>query len=418
MINKFKEFLAKLRMKFGSKKPQVQKEFEDQNLSENTSQIPLPPTELTSIVDISDMPEVEKMTSTNIKITRQKKLKDIAISSLNKFVQLIQIIWAKITKNKNFKSGAANAIKFSQLLDNLLSAQYRSYIHRFSLIAFSFLFAYSVGKVTAIILRGKPEFESTKTTEREEFKPAFDVNSLAQVRSSNPFKTNVAGEKPKLADTKCDKAQQKSTLPIKLMNSVVLQDEVKSIASVQVRTDRLLKEVRVGDQIDQLAKVFKIQRLSLIVRNLETGVCESVDSDALKQIGPKINVMSPADSKTFKAQKKKMQGIDNQGNNFTISKKLLSEKMKDIGTILTQAEAIKLQNPDGTIAFKMTNIEPGSIYTFLGMENDDVITSINGRPITDINDIMNMFGKIESVSKLQLGIKRSGEDTQLDYTMK
>lgn len=409
MINKIKDFLAKMRRQKNNNEDLADRDDQlemEQDLS----------SEKTGFISVNPKQEIEDSNDFNGETTPLSKpnFKSRFEGSFDQFKNKFSSL-----KTSSKSSGTSvSLVKISKFLMSLLSPESREYIHRLSLITFSLLLAYSMGKITALLLKGKPQFESTKVTEIEDFKSDFNVQSLTQVKTANPFKTNVIGEKPKLADSKCEKANQRTSLPLKLMNSIVLQDEVKSIASVQVRSDRTLKEVRIGDNIDQMAKVFKIDRLSLVIKNLETGACESVESDSLKNLRQTISVMSPQDSKVFKDQQKKMQGIDNQGNKFTISKKLLSEKMKDIGTILTQAEAIKVQNPDGTLSFKITNIEPGSIYSFIGIEDQDMISSINGRPITDINDIMNMFGNIESVSQLQLGVRRGGEEVQLDYNMK
>ena len=113
-----------------------------------------------------------------------------------------------------------------------------------------------------------------------------------------------------------------------------------------------------------------------------------------------------------------MAGIENEGNKYIISKALIDEKLKDISSILTQARAIKIQNPDGTMAFKLTEMDPQGIFSYLGLQDQDTITSINGKPIYDMNEVMGLFAKIKNLDKLQLGIKREGSDSLLDYNIK
>jgi type II secretory pathway component PulC len=127
--------------------------------------------------------------------------------------------------------------------------------------------------------------------------------------------------------------------------------------------------------------------------------------------------MTPTQANQFKAQQK-IKGIENQGNKYIISKELLDEKLKDIAGVLSEARAVKIQNPDGTLSFKMTEIEAGGIFSYLGIQNEDIITSINGKPITDLNEIMALFGRIKNIDQLQLGVRRDGEDNQMDYQMK
>jgi type II secretion system protein C len=278
---------------------------------------------------------------------------------------------------------------------------------------------YTIGKLTALSLKGAPAIDSAKDFVVDiNLENDFNPGTLNQVRSINIFRTNAQTRRGvKVADTRCDEASQASSLPIKLVNTIVLQDSVKSLASVQIRGDRDLQEVREGDQISNMAKIFKITRLEILVKNLESGVCESIASDKARETRSPISVMSPAQSRQFK-EMKKMPGIENVGNKFNISKSLLDEKMKDIASILTQARAIKIQNPDGTLAFKLTEMDPQGIFPYLGLQDQDIITSINGKPIYDMNEVMSLFARIKNLDQLQLGIKREGSESVQDYSIK
>jgi type II secretory pathway component PulC len=130
-----------------------------------------------------------------------------------------------------------------------------------------------------------------------------------------------------------------------------------------------------------------------------------------------ISVMTPAQSRDFKANKK-LPGIENNGNKFAISKTLLDDKLKDIAAVLTQAKAVKIQNPDGSLSFKMTELDPQGIFPYLGIQDQDIITSINGKPIYDMNEVMLLFGRIKGLDNLSLGIKRDGSESVQDYTIK
>jgi type II secretion system protein C len=307
----------------------------------------------------------------------------------------------------------------SKNIERLLSREARETIHQVGLVTVIGLVTYALGKITALYLKGPPALGAARSYEAAiNLENDFNVGTLAQVRGINIFRTNTGlGGKKKPADTKCDAAEQESTLPIKLVNTVVLQDTVKSLASVQVRGDRQLQEVREGDQISNLAKIFKITRLEILVKNLENGVCESIASDKAREAQSPISVMTPAQSRQYTLTKK-MPGIENAGNKFTISKTLLDEKMKDIASILTQARAVKIQNPDGTLAFKMTEMDPQGIFPYLGLQDQDIITSINGKPIYDLNEVMGLFARIKNLDKLQLGVRREGSESVLDYNIK
>lgn len=366
MINKFKDFLNNLRAKIRSSKPPA-----------------LPG---------------------NLQLQGRQKFKKLAVF-VRKMIQ---------------RSGVSSQLQktdWAALPDKLLAKESLTTHHRNFLIAFLIVSTYCLGKITAIVLRGRPVFDPQTMSAGMNAGSEFDPQTLNQVRNSDPFKSSGGSGKPLIADSKCESANGPTNLPIKLINTVVLQDSIKSIASVQVRSARELKEVHEGDSLDNMAKISRITRLELIIKNLETGACESVVSDKNKADRSRINVMTPEKGNAFKAQQK-IKGIENDGNKYTVSKELLNEKLKDINSVLTQARAIKIQNPDGSLAFKITEIEPGGVFSYLGIQNDDVITSIDGRPISDLNEVMGLFGKLKTIDKLKLGIRRDGDETELDYAMK
>jgi type II secretory pathway component PulC len=319
------------------------------------------------------------------------------------------------------KGGGTGAPSFNRTIERVLSRSSRESIHQIFFAALVFFITYALGKTVALVMRGQPTVSSARDHVLNlPMANDFDARSLSRVQAINLFRTEgTTGTKQgKPVDVKCEVAQQASSLPIKLVNTTVLQDTVKSLASVQVRGGRNLQDVRVGEQIDNLAKIFKITRLGLLVRNLETGTCESISSDRLTLERPtSISVLSPAASREY-LRNRKMPGIENVGNKFIISQSLLNEKMKDIGSILTQARALRIQNPDGSLSFKMTEMDPEGLFPYLGLQDQDIITSINGKPIYDMNEVMQLFARIQNLESLQLGIKREGTDSVQEYSIK
>ena len=131
-----------------------------------------------------------------------------------------------------------------------------------------------------------------------------------------------------------------------------------------------------------------------------------------------IALMSPAKSKAFTKNKTKIEGVENDGNKYTIEKGFLQDKMKNISDVLTQARGSQLTNPDGTLSFKIVDIEPGGLFSYLGIQNNDVITHINGKKISNLNEVMSLFGKISNVDKMNLTVTRGGDEVPLQYNIR
>jgi type II secretory pathway component PulC len=314
-----------------------------------------------------------------------------------------------------------NKTDWRNLHQEFFNPSKRNIIHKTFQFAMIFGFVFIAGKNTALLLKGADKDAGIKnidlSIDESKLLTSDDINNI---KLSKVFKTDVQkpvdSKKPKKQTiAKCKSATRKSTLPIKLINTIVLQDSVKSIAAVQVRSANKSSNVREGDKIQGMAELGKIDRMKIIIKNLSSGTCEFVEAAKKgKRRSSPIAVMTPKQSRSFK-KNKKIDGIENDGNEFTIEKAFLQDKLKDINSILTQARGIQLTNPDGTLSFKIVEIQPGSVFSYLGVENNDIITEIGGQKINDLNQVMSLFGKIGNLDKLNLKVKRNGEEVPLNY---
>jgi type II secretory pathway component PulC len=333
-----------------------------------------------------------------------------------------------IKKKKNFpvsiKTPSFISTQNLVKLDSyILGDNYRNKQHKIFQVSIAFLLIFTVAKTTALFLKGNKSYKSNdiKAIHIDETN-LLTTKMIQETMNLNIFKTGIKEVKgplkPVIAqDKKCDKAKRRSNLSIKLLNTIVLQNSRKSLASIQAKGD--VVEYREGEKIDNIAKIGRINRLEIIVKNLRTGACESIINEELKDATPlPIAVLSPRESTNYRNATSKLAGIKNEGNSFIIEKSFMKEKIKDIGSIVNQAKGIQITNPDGTISFKIVEIEPGSVYTHLGIKNNDIINSINGKKISSLNEVMSLFGKLGKVDKLNLGIARGGNNQALDYKFK
>ncbi len=318
-----------------------------------------------------------------------------------------------------------NQFSLQTLTQDFFAAKNRTAIHSYSLKALFFFLLIFMGKILSLSLQPNqdysklPRFSSLGIdTSSELAKPV-----IIGVKNANLFKTKTAPKmknkkKETVAQTKCEKSDGRSALPITLINTTVMQDSVKSLAAVQVRSNRIVEQLREGQKIKNLAKIEKITRLELIVKNLKNNRCESIASSKKDDSKLPFEVLPKKQAKVFKKKLKKIDGISNDGNKFTVKKNFLNDKLKNLSSLLTEAKGLKIDNPDGSIAFKIVDVVPSGIFAYLGIQNGDVIQEINGNPINSVNEIMSLFGKLKNFSKLNLTINRNGASQNLDYQFK
>lgn len=326
---------------------------------------------------------------------------------------------ASAKSNHNTRSSAnLSDISAEQIIPNLIGTSNQRLIHKTFLVCLAFSTFYVVGKLTGIILSSKDNKEKiiAANTNTPSYSPRSDImaiknNNIFNIRE-NEFE-EVKNNTPKEPEVKvCIEANRKTSLPIKLVNSIVLQDSVKSIVSVIQRGKT--ENYREGEKIGSIAEIGRIDSSKLIFKNLQSGQCEYIDN------GDKpVNKQTKEDLGVRPAKKIttpiKNDEIEAEGNKFAIKKSLRDKLLSNIGDVLTQARAIQIKNPDGSLSFKMTEIVPGSIFSNLNIQDGDIITGVQGKKIENVNELMSMFGKLKENDSYELTVKRNGTETNLNY---
>lgn len=339
----------------------------------------------------------------------------------NKKFSLKDINFAKAPKLSFFNKSQLESLNFETIITKFFSAKMRPKWHQVFVILFSATLCYVIGKSIALFvnLNTKPSPTIASASSNIIRRPMVG-QEINKITNTNLFNLkNYENEQMQSGPKKqknfvCLDAQKPTGEPLTLLDTVVLQDSVKSIASVQMRGQRDLLNVREGEDLGNNIEVSKIQRLRLILKNNNTGECEYVQADELNNAPVNDLRIFPANraKAIFKSTNPE---IKNEGNNFKITKQYRDKMLSNISEVLTQAKAIQITNPDGSLAFKMTDVIPGSIYSQLNIQNDDIITSINGKKIQNLNELTTLLGNIREIDHFQIGVSRNGTPENLEY---
>ncbi len=244
----------------------------------------------------------------------------------------------------------------------------------------------------------------------------FNKIAIDQLKSNQLFKTKelTLSKGKSIEDMPCESGDLPSSLNLKFAGLSLLQDPEKSLVALFVDGSSDPTTYRMFDKIRDQAKIFKIDDEKIIFRNLKTGVCEYLTYVERTNLAP-IKVLTKAQAAAFLESEKKF--IVNQGNTFKIKKSFLNEKLKNIQAILNDAYSMKIDNSDGSQSYKISNITPGSIYSYLGIQDNDLITKIDGKKIRAMTDILGFFSKIKTIKNIGLTIERNGRVEELKYVV-
>ena len=333
----------------------------------------------------------------------------------------------KLLGHRSFHS--LRNFEYERLFDQILSPQSYPIIHRSFLVVVFVVTTYFVGKMAASIVLPprSPLPHKGGVTFDQQFFGDNHREGWEQISTTDLFRTG--SQKPSLEKSKeerkerakgnlvCDDSHKKSSLPLRLLNAIVLQNRKKSVAAVEQRDKKKVLYLREGDRMEDIS-VKKISGLKMVFANHRTGQCEYVVGDGAKEVplwrSRKPQIVSAEEGRKL-LDGQKDEKVIKLGNTYQIKKEVKEEILNNINEVLTQARAVEIKNPDGSLCFKMVDIVPGSAYSMLDIQNDDVICSINGKKIENLNSLFALFGKMREIRNLEMVVKRDGQEIPMEY---
>ena len=112
-------------------------------------------------------------------------------------------------------------------------------------------------------------------------------------------------------------------------------------------------------------------------------------------------------------------GIKKTGENaFEIQRSTLESVLGNM-SLLSRSARIVPEMRDGKAAgFRLYAVKPDGPFAKIGMQNGDVISSINGLEITSPEKALEVYAKLKSASHLSLGMETNGKKVTKDYNIR
>jgi general secretion pathway protein C len=193
-------------------------------------------------------------------------------------------------------------------------------------------------------------------------------------------------------------APVKSTLPFNLLGTVILKDERRSIAAIEDKSASIVYPVRVDEEIPGKARIVKVEPTRVIFVNTAANRREYIDLPE--------DVILHASTTTISSAP----GIEQVApNQFNIDRKEIDKALGDLNNILTQARAVPNFENGVAAGYKLFQIVPHSIYDQLGLKNGDVISGIDGQPVSDPGKAFELLNSLKTRSNLELQVTRNGK---------
>jgi len=103
--------------------------------------------------------------------------------------------------------------------------------------------------------------------------------------------------------------------------------------------------------------------------------------------------------------------------NFVVSKHILKSKLSNMPSLLRSMRVVPYSS-SGIKGFKVVSIRDRFIKNRLGLKKGDIILSINGKQVTNMDNIMQFYSKVQDIDHVDLEILRNGQRQVLSYSIK
>lgn len=294
-------------------------------------------------------------------------------------------------------------------------------ISKIALYALLVFIAFSIADLTIIYFRDMMLPNQAPPKKNAKFRQSnyVDRSQFSVITNRNLFSSSGIMPDAITANTaagqKKDADPVPTSLPLNLIGTLVHSNPSKSIAAVEIKSKNMTGSYSTGAEIEGLAKIEKIERNLVFIRNSNNGMLEYME---MNKGATKVSFDASSKVEAPKVGGKDVISLGN--NTFQIKKTDLLKYTNDLSSVLMQARAVPNRDPNtGEInGFRLLDMQPGSIFEQLSLKPMDVIKGVNGEPVDSIQKAMEMYNTLKNGSQVKLQVERGGKNDTFTYEVK
>jgi len=123
-----------------------------------------------------------------------------------------------------------------------------------------------------------------------------------------------------------------------------------------------------------------------------------------------------APSKVPPEIEKGIQKIDE--TNFNIDRMVVDKIIENQAELMKTARIVPEQENGKVVGIRLLNIRPDTLLGKLGMQQGDMLKTINGFDMTSPEKALEAYAKLRTAPSIQVGVVRAGKPMNLEYSIK
>ncbi len=307
------------------------------------------------------------------------------------------------------------------------------------LFAAAWLTAKTVNTLVGVAIRPRPQIELSQVSgppPRPTLPTSLDVAALyrliGQTPPSAPEEGSAQAGPP--SPQNCDDeraAPAKSDLRMQLVASVIAERARFSLATITDLSTRETHVLGVGDQLGAV-RLLGIERVRDDRDATGNGfkvvavVCNDGSKEYLDMEGGGEAPPVAANIGTAPVPGPPRRGVPGKGmegvrqvadNTYEIDREVIDSTFKDLNKIATQARIVPSFKNGVANGFKLFSIQPGSLYSSIGIENGDVIQRVNGYEINSPEKALELYQRLQQSGRVTIELERGGQAVRKEYNI-
>lgn len=221
--------------------------------------------------------------------------------------------------------------------------------------------------------------------------------------------TDAIAQKEKKAEEEDIEALEPTTLKIALLGTVTGSSQ-NAYAVIEETNKRKQGLFRIGDSV-QNAVIKMILRGKVVLRVGDRDEILTME-EAVAQANKTQNRLGVA------SRPSPGPGTPSRTRTVTVNRSDVEASFEDLNQLLSEVRVrphFKDGQPNG---LAISRIKKDSIFGKLGLRDGDIVQSIDNAPIQSPDDIMTLYQKLKSGSRIGIQIDRRGQQQTIDYTFR
>jgi type II secretion system protein C len=103
---------------------------------------------------------------------------------------------------------------------------------------------------------------------------------------------------------------------------------------------------------------------------------------------------------------------------YAVDEAELDKALENLPLLLTQARAVPFFKEGRAVGLRLFAIRAGSLFEKIGLQNGDVLKSVNGNSLADLSQAMQLFQKLKEERSISVILERNSVERKFNYEIR